>query len=610
MSFERRFFGLFLAAIVTVCAGCTPPTDPMLDLIDSDLKKTKIDDLSRTMDFISSQVRYEQKEFRDKVSTGLNRWVSYSDEKLNDIVWKDDSLAKPLFESNSSLPMLERHDEFSYLNTDAYYLQESAWVTEIANRVMDAKNLSAFELYRLAAGNYKPDADVENPLAVVMEKLHPDATDQQAQQLANALQVFDWVSRNIQLLPESNLSEQEAEDAKLKEGEASLAASGVPGTGYQRYPWQVLLYGRGDYVDRAKLLMLGLHHANIESVMLATKSESGDPTPWVVGVAIGDDYYLFDTKMALPIPGEKPGTIATLADVRKNPELLTSLDLTNEESLEDDTDYWVKPDQVKDLVGLVYVTPESISKRMLALESSLVGDFRLKLAFSGDDIASRIPKSEGVEVKAWGIGFETHQFRQAVREALEQTSNNVLSDKLRWHFTDESYIDDFIVYRTARARFIKGKFSLDPTGYYLSAIQSCQRLNYTDKDIANLGSDKTQQARLGIRKDETQDAQAFTRQVQSVQQQMRLIRRDAGYFLSQCLFDNGSMNAAANWLAILESKEDAERWKDGVTYLLGRSLEKLQEYDRAIEVLSDQKLEQSHGNLIRARLLKKLIAEL
>ena len=93
MSFERRFFGILALALGIICVGCTPPSDPLIDMMDADLKKTRIDDLSRTMDFISSEIRFSQKEFKDKIATGLNRWVSYSDDKLANVEWKMDSLS-------------------------------------------------------------------------------------------------------------------------------------------------------------------------------------------------------------------------------------------------------------------------------------------------------------------------------------------------------------------------------------------------------------------------------------------------------------------------------------------------------------------------------------
>lgn len=247
---------------------------------------------------------------------------------------------------------------------------------------------------------------------------------------------------------------------------------------------------------------------------------------------------------------------------------------------------------------------------MMVLERSLIGDERLTLAFSADDIAGRLPAVEGVEIKAWDIAFQTHQFRQAVRAALEQTSNNVLADKLRWHYIDEAYIDNFVVYRTARARFFMGKFVTDREASMRNAVESFQRLMYSDAEIDNLGSDTKLQQRLGILKDADQSAQSFIQEVESVAYQMGLIRRDAGFFLSQCLFDNGSVNASANWLEVLRSEEDAERWSDGITFLLGRAFEGNKEYDQATTVLSDPKAVQAHGNLIRVRMLKKLISTL
>ena len=134
-----------------------------------------------------------------------------------------------------------------------------------------------------------------------------------------------------------------------------------------------MLYGRGDYVERAKLMMLMLRHLQIDSVMLAAGETA---KPWAVAVNIGGDYFLFDTKLGLPIPGEKLGSIATLAMVQKNPKLLTSLDLTTDESLADNTKYWIRPDDLKSLTALLYASPDAASKRMKALQGDLDVELR------------------------------------------------------------------------------------------------------------------------------------------------------------------------------------------------------------------------------------------
>ena len=610
MSLAQRCSCVMLIVLGLGLAGCTPPADPMLGMLETDLKKTKIDDLSRTMDFVFSEVRFEQKEFKDKLSSGLNRWISYSDAKLSRVNWTPDELSQPLLDSNKSLAMLAQNEEYSFLGTDAHYLQESAWIGQIVDRVVSSDLFSGFELYRLAADSYKPNEDTENPLLEVVSKLHPELEPENAQKLTDSFKLFDWIIRNVQLVENSSsdLDEDAISAVALNKSDGTLAQRGVSGLGYERYPWQSLLYGRADYVERAKLFMLALRQLDIDSVVFMSTLEGSQP--WAVGVAIGDDYFLFDTKLGLPLPGEKIGTIATLSQVRQDTSLLSRLDLTTEESLKDDTEYWARPDDVKELVGLVYVTPESISKRMLALEQSLIGEKRLTLAFNGDGIKQRLPNAEGVEIKSWDIAIKTHLFRQAVREALGQQSSSELRDRLRWHFQGESYIDNFVIYRTSRARFFKGKFQTKKRARYLNAIESAKRLMYSDSDLEAVATDKNLQRLLGIRKDTEQSADEFLGQVRSVQGQMRLMRRDAGFFLTQCLFDNSSVNAAKNWLNVLKDEDDVERWNDGVTYLLGRALEGCKEYDEAIEALSDSDSIQAHGNIIRKRMLKELVAGL
>ncbi len=608
--FGYRLFVCSVSVCLAALIGCTPPSDPVLDLIDSDLKKTKVDDLSRTMDFVFSERRFDQNEFRSKISTGLNRWVTYSTDKVSEVDWTLDPLVKPLMDQYPGLAVVERTDGFSFVNTDAYYLQEVAWISQLVNRVTKSPQIAAFELYRLAANDYKPSSETKDPPAEMIRILHPELDDESVGKLTEAFKYFDWIVRNIQLLPDTELSADEVDELRLNDSE-DLAAAGVEGTGYTRYPWQTLLFGRGDYVERAKLFMIGLQQIGIDSVMLSVKDDEGNLKPWVVGVPLGDEYFLFDTKLALPIPGKRIGSIATLSEVRADGDLIDGLDLTVDESLEENTKYWVRSDQLDQLVGLIYVRPEAFSKRMAGLEIRLIGDTRLPLVSKPSEVVKRLPEAKGVEFEIWDTGFRTHQFRQVVREALEKTENNVLVDRLNWYYSDEAYVNDFPRYRTSRARFFKGKFETPRDSLAYDAIESFESLMYTDATVDSLATDKNLQIQLGILKSAGQDAADFQRQLRSMQAQMRLVRRDTGLFLAQCHFDNGNVSAAANWLKLLRDKEDADRWLDGINYLLSRAIEARKEYDLAIEAYgSDSKSVQAHGNLIRARMLKQLVEKL
>jgi hypothetical protein len=365
------------------------------------------------------------------------------------------------------------------------------------------------------------------------------------------------------------------------------------------------MYGRGDYVDRAKVLLMLLRAAELDAAMLSI-GDGESLVPWAVGVSIGDDYYLFDTKLGLPIPGKTPGSIATLKAALADAELLSSLDLTIEESLEDDTRYWVDQDQLKSLSALIYVAPESLSKRMAALESNQVGDQRLNLAAYPAEEIGRLAEIEGVENRLWDISLKTHRFRKAVNETIPKSaSDDDLSDRLRWYASEEMYVDQFHIYRTNRVRFFKGKFETDEGDLRRNAVESCQVLLYSDDEIDSLATDKNTMAMVGLSQE--LDPQAFESQLQSIQGQMRLVRRDVGLFLSQCLFDNGNPGTSANWLDGIVRKDDVGRWRSGIQYLLGRSFESRREYDLAIEQYQQDDSNQLHGNLIRSRLLKAAV---
>lgn len=594
---------LFISTVALISIfsiGCKPAEDPMMDLLDATLANLKIDDLSRTMDFVFSESRFEQSQFEEKMQTGLNRWANVdAADFTND--WQLPAIANDACEKYESLQSVERIGEMSFLSTDAYYIQQALWLNNIGKRLSDSRHLNPFEIYRVAADNYEPSAETKDGLAEILGNLHADLDEDGAAKLADGMRFFDWIVRNIQLEPESNPDEDEIASQRLN-GEEDLAAAGVKGTGHVRYPWQSLMYSRGDYVDRAKLVLLYADLAGIDAVMFTI-----DDKPWCIGMAVGGKYYLFDTKLGMPIPGEKIGTIATLSDVRNNPKLLESLDLNVDESLKDETKYWVQPGDLSNLKAKLFVTPEGISKRIGQLEKKLTGKSRLKLASRPAEVIARLPKIEGVEFEAWDIAFKTHQFRGALREAIAKSSyDDVLRGKVMWHYRDEAYVDGFSTYRTARSKYFNGIFETVRNDGVANSIELFYIMIYKDDTIAKLGTDTDLQFKMGILREANQSPAEFESEIRGRQQQMKLVRRDSGYFLAHCHFDNGNFGTAINWAERLRAKSDAERWKDGVEYLRGRSYEARRQYKEAAEALKNDDSLQYHGNLIRARMLNEM----
>ncbi len=594
------FLGL---GVVAAFAGCSAEIDPMLKTLDANVLSAKTNDISRTMDFIFDDRQFAQKDFEEKVSIGLNRWANYSSQELDEASTDDSEVVGALLKKHQDIEVVGRNEKTSFINTDPYFLQEASWISEISSRVVEGQLLSLVEYYRLAANNFKPEEDDTTPVDTLVGNLHPTLDTQQSKKLAHALVLFDWTVRNIHLLPELEPTDEEIEQQRLSDDENPIGA-GVRFTGTQRYPWQTLILGRGDYVDRAKIFMMLAREAGLNVAMLTTGENE---KPWAVGVVVGTQYYLFDTKLGLPIPNSTPGQIATLGQLKEKPELLTALNLTLEESLAENTRYWVtEKDLSSSLSAQVYVVPESLSQRMIGLENSLVGEYRLALGAFPSRQLEKLPTIDGVENKLWDIGFDTHRFREAVRKAIPMAvSDDQLKDRLRWYFVEEAYVDNFHPYRTCRVRFFQGDFEALEEDLSRNAVESFQFLNYTEDQIDNLGTDKIMMGIAGLA--DIKDPAEFDARLKSTQRQMRLVRRDVGYFLSQCLFDNGSPGTSANWLETIAKKDDVQRWKSGVTYLLGRSYESRKEYDRAIEQYKFEDSEQNHGNLIRVRMLKAAI---
>ena len=598
-----------LLSIVAICslvqfAGCERPEDPMMKVLQATASQTRVDDLSRTMDFVFSERQFDQSEFNNNVSLGLNRWANYSKARFDELGWEEDATLVDVLKPYEDLPVVERLGGGSFLAKDSEYLQATAWLDKISNRVKDRSFLGQFELYRLMADDYEPNEDDDSPIDSVIAKLNPDLGSAEAKDLSLALRLFDWTIRNIQLQPAPTYTDEELEEAKIVDGD-TLAASGVASLGAKRTIWNMLVFARGDYVEKAKFFMALCDQMDIETVMFATGKEQ---KPWAVGALVGEQWYLFDTQLGLPVPGEDGRSIATLSDVRSDASLLSRLDLSVEESLADDTKYWVKDEDLSELTGLVYWTPESVSKRIAALEGSLVGDQRLIISKRVDTTIDSLPTIDGLDYKPWDISLQTRRYRKVIGESLAKAvTDDVIAQKLSWFFTEEGYVMAFPNYRTGRARFLNGKFETERGSFSRDAIESFAILMYEDETIAGLESDRDLQKMIGIRKDpKTQTPAEFDREISSRQRQMRLVRRDAGLFMCQAHFDNGNMSTTANWIPKLLEKDDVERWLPSLNYIGSRAYEARHQYDEAIELLKTDGPQQ-HGNLIRARLIRKEI---
>lgn len=93
-------------------------------------------------------------------------------------------------------------------------------------------------------------------------------------------------------------------------------------------PRYVLRRGTGNSFERSLTFVALLRQLDLDGCLVAFKPEPNQaPDRLLAGVLVDKDIYLFDARMGLPVPGPKLGDIATLAQLRKQPDVLNRLTL-------------------------------------------------------------------------------------------------------------------------------------------------------------------------------------------------------------------------------------------------------------------------------------------
>lgn len=614
-----------LVCCLALLGGCSNSSINEIEDLETVSLYSQTDQLAQTMEYIRSLDRYETRNFRDKVNSGLNRWATSSDVDMAPS-WKLPELATGLPEVIRNANVFTNLDDTTFFSNDADYLQQIYWMKQIAERVAPSNFVFHQEyLYQMARqmadqetlDRWKEESEdlLFDGLKLIHDEMVDGQDDSRVLKLAQAIKLFDWTVRHVHLKetrdwPTEDVVRNEAMDINAAP-DSFPAAAGAAGPGYVRFPWQALTYAKGDYLERAKVFAGLCNQVEIPVAVLATPVKDAETTrpyqEWLCGVLIGEELYLFDTLLGLPIHGKRPGSIATLSEVKANPELLTDLNLTPEESIEK-MDYRVTSDQLDQLMALIVAPPESLSRRMAATEASLTGDIRLNLTMDVDAIAEQFRKATGISnVQLWHAPFSTSLFREQVAFAQAASFDQEVRSRLRWLMTEERYIDMFVQLRTARNCFLQGVFRSDKDRDVRSALSYYYSFMYDDEEIAFIERDELKQRSLGILRDLNQSYSEWKAQLEYMKQSMGLVRADAAFFLSMCNYENNMPSTALKWLIRIRNYDDDQRWSEYLPYHVGRSHESTGNYKAAAESYAKDTSAQKHGSIIRQRLMKQLM---
>ncbi|MCU0879094.1 MAG: CDC27 family protein [Pirellulaceae bacterium] len=500
-----------------------------------------------------------------RVTTGLRQLAS--------VEFKQDNPSQ-LFSDPTNQPgsLVEMYERLAPLQMDLRYLQESQWLHDVADRARrDPSPASLSPWFK----------ELESSLG-----LH------EAEQLAAAERVFDWTIRNIQLDPLPPVPPEPAASVGGQVSPIVAAMEGKLGPGYGHTPLQILLQGRGDAHERGRLFVLLCRQLGIDAVMLGRIDDkaASTPRPWVAGVLLRGELYLFDPALGLPIPGPEAKGIATLSQVLADDAVLAQLNLP-------DAPYGQTRESLKNLVALLECQPEGLSRRMQLLEEAFPPAERIVLATSPSKLEPELRKVKGIAtVSLWRVPFEA---------ILYQTGRQLTMDAAaRLEFVREEEIFTIPEAPLLRARnlHLQGEFE------DRDRLPGARRL-YLDSRLADnqreliYTNEQFRQA-MGFYQPLPEKEDERKEVLETIVIRFQRIKEHATYWLALTFFDDAKYTTAIEWLdervvgAPLPSP-----WLPGARYNLARCYEALGETEKAVALYEADDSPQRHGNRLRGKWL-------
>jgi hypothetical protein len=600
--FRGAWFSALYAALVAGCSN-QPAIGPEGAVSESTANKVRDDELHNGIRYVRLMEEYEYDKAAEKALSSLNSWLaSTADTQQYKIDPMRERLPKelqPVFPMDGLAANKFRMDDYSTLRQ---WLPASSAQSPIAAGVRsgDFRYLhETHQLRRIADWAIKQSSDEQTEAWITEQAKTLD--EKSSRKLRDVMRIFDWTIRHVQIEPAAPEPARAASGptAEGAAGNANMppALEGKPGPGYTHYPGHCLLLGRGDYVQRAWIFTLLARQAGCDVVLLAFENvQTSRPEPWACGAIIGDQIYLFDTRLGLPVPLDNDQGIATLAQVRENDALLRRLDLSTEMV------YPANQDALKRLVALIEFSDASISKRMRLLESRLTGDEQMTLAVFPSEIAEAAKKAGVSQAYPWRIAYDAILFRASIDASLR---NN--PQFLSQYFAFEGPFIRPQPLALARYKHLNGEFEGDAENP--GALAAYMNSRTANEAIMRFEESPEGRQLLAARMVNGREITPEEKQniIAAQKNAWALAKLHASYFMGLAQYDRGAYPLAVEWFQkrTIESPQPGP-WLIGAKYNLARSLEQEKKYRAAREIYLADQSPQKEGNLIRARRLKPL----
>ncbi len=245
--------------------------------------------------------------------------------------------------------------------------------------------------------------------------------------LARVRRVFDWMVRQIQLVPAGSLGSRQLPQVPARPYDVLLRGMATESEGFwAERSWLfmalcrqlgvdvgLIAYARGNVVEP---LVARNDQASQSGQLLQSSKPQRQPIPWLCAALIGGQAYLFDCRIGLPIPGPGGTGVATLNQALADPVILDRMNLpgqsiygTSQASL------LASPSRVGVLMDS---SQGSVTPRMKLLQRDLTGKNRTILYRNPSEQRDHFVRVLGDrcgEIRLWTtpIYVETELFRNA-----------------------------------------------------------------------------------------------------------------------------------------------------------------------------------------------------
>lgn len=405
-------------------------------------------------------------------------------------------------------------------------------------------------------------------------------------ELEMARRLFDWTVDNIAL--DDHLTREKQIVAKL--------------------PWQTLVFGHGNYNDRAWLFMRLARQQNLEVVHVTVPLKTGihEWCALVLGSehekrGAGPDLYLFDHICGLPIAGKEAGSVATLKQIAVDDGLLRRFDVEGQP-------YPVQSKHASRILVAIETNPGGLSKRMKRVEQHFSGARRVVLTSRPIETFNRLkqhPQIAKVGLWTWpyfaGTAMADPQTfsRKMVRAEMQPFEFCLISEKEHIvqaaiengelvSFQDPEKYRERLIYPlwSGRLKHLTGQL------HQRSEQQTVGNRTVTDRDTAP--PDVTN-AKWLYQKARTFDFRRFyntthwgAEQLEYAQIYMKVSQGTATHWLGVIGANEplaeGRFDGAQFYLRSIINSEPPSRWRAAAQFQLARIHERLGEKKQAIDL--------------------------